>query len=266
MAYRRNSSILNRDISKVSENVKALYQRNFWQADNAEAVYAFAPLMDNPVYSTISRLLDQGLADRMEIDVEKTAVEERLDQEGYLYAGLKIDPGTQQAYMDNDNFREGGKASEAITKTNLRMRDERREKRGLGSPTVFGTSQKEATTPKEKTFIGNDIEAVFRGIIPVLSGITKQFFGRRNLTVLSIQQVLEEGGIRLNKAGKGYIEAGGKFKFDGKEHKASDILKMLAADMQAGNKNGKWIKFADTEVILLNLPKNATPIQLQKAL
>ena len=264
-AIEKANETLNRDISKASENVKALYQRNFWQADNAEAIYAFASLMDNPVYSTISRLLDQGLADRMEIDVEKTATEERLDQEGYLYAGLKIDPDTQQVYMENDNFREGGKASEAITKTNLRMRDERREKRGLGSPTVFGPSQKEATTPKEKTFVGNDIEAVFKGIIPVLGGITRQFFGRRNLTVLSIQQVLKEGGIRLN-AGEGYIEAGGKFKFDGKEHKASDILKMLATDMQAGNKNGKWIKFADTEVILINLPKNATPIQLQKAL
>jgi hypothetical protein len=55
-AIEKANETLNRDISKASENVKALYQRNFWQADNAEAVYAFASLMDNPVYSTISRL------------------------------------------------------------------------------------------------------------------------------------------------------------------------------------------------------------------
>ena len=330
-AIEKANETLNRDISKASENVKALYQRNFWQADNAEAVYAFASLIDNPVYSTISRILDQGLADRMEIDTPKTQAEINLEERGILYTKLKIDPETSSVMMENANG-----VLETVSNVNLRTADEKRSKNQLGSPTVLGGTAKESRAEASKVDVDSSVEAVLKGALPVLRSIVNQFFGERNLRVLDINNVLNnpnafvktktktkttkkttkakttkkpgkveqrnipnteiyrtKTGARRTTIGvytedkvtvspaaektvveqetirtpiEGYEAV---FSFEGKNMKVSDILKLLAHKMKTEGGKGKWVKFGDTEVILLNIPETnpetglkATPAQL----
>ena len=323
-ALEKANETLNR---KINKNFAHLLQRNFWQVKNSEAIFAFAPLMDNSVYIAIQRLLDKGLIGGEDIDAPKTQAEINLEERGILFTKLKTDPETGSILMENEQG-----VLETISNVNLRTADEKRSKKQLGSTTVLGGTAKESKVKGNEVVVDSSIQAVMKGALPVLRSIVKQFFGNRNLRVLDINNVLNnpkafvktetktkttkkttkektttkpgkveqrnipnteiqrtKSGARRTTLGvytedkvtvnpaveeavveqettstpiEGYEAI---FNFEGKDMKVSDILKLLAHKMKTEGGKGKWVKFGDTEVILLNIPEKATPAQLGDA-
>ena len=320
-ALEKANETLNR---KINKNFAHLLQRNFWQVKNSEAIFAFAPLMDNSVYIAIQRLLDKGLIGGEDIDAPKTQAEINLEERGILFTKLKTDPETGSILMENERG-----VLETISNVNLRTADEKRSKKQLGSTTVLGGTAKESKVKGNEVVVDSSIQAVMKGALPVLRSIVKQFFGNRNLRVLDINNVLNNPNafvktetktkttkkttkektttkpgkveqrnipnteIQRTKSGARRTTLGvytedkvtvnpaveeavveqettstpiegyeAIFNFEGKDMKVSDILKLLAHKMKTEGGKGKWVKFGDTEVILLNIPEKATPAQL----
>lgn len=203
-----------------------------------------------PKEEGLQAFLNEGATDRMDIDIAQSKADAILEEQGYLYTNTKVDEDSVTVVLQNEKG-----ATEALSSVTLRTRDEDPRKTKV-SPTTFGPLQKQASPSKKANTVevGSDVQAVLKGLVPVMRNIVNSYFGKRkDLRILSVKQVIEGTGVK---------NISGSFMFDGKEHQAADIVSVLAEKMRGEGKKGKWIKFADSEVILLNIPDNPSPVQL----
>ena len=103
--------------------------------------------------------------------------------------------------------------------------------------------------------IGQDWNNIIGGLKPQLTKIlTEQFKYGRNLKIHTAESLLKNG-LNIDKT----ISIGDA------EVSVNDVVKAQVQDMINNRKLGRYISFADTDVIVINVPENATQEQLTKA-
>jgi len=102
--------------------------------------------------------------------------------------------------------------------------------------------------------IGQDWNNIMGGLKPQLTKIiTEQFKYGRNLKIHTAQNILQNG-LNVDK----------KISVGDAEVSVNDVVKAQVQDMIDNNKLGRYISFADTDVVVINIPENATQEQLAK--
>ena len=142
--------------------------------------------------------------------------------------------------------------------TSLELQTQATKRDILGPPQVIPSPGK-----KGEVEIDASWSSVMGGLWPQLSSIltSKLGYGRRATIVTTAQSILKDGFKYNDKYGNPITVMQGDQKVS-----ISDVVKNAVAKMKENGELGKYIRFADTDLIIIDVPANPTAVQQVKAI
>ena len=140
-----------------------------------------------------------------------------------------------------------------------------------GRPTrdpIMDTLQSEQMRRKpgakpSKVEIDASWNSVMGGLWPQLSSLisNKLGYGGRTTRITTAENVLKDDNFLRPK--NKMVET---VTFEGKQYAIPDLVKQTVANMREKGESGKYIRFGDTDLIVIDVPANPNPVQQVKAI
>ena len=180
-----------------------------------------------------------------------------------------------EKYIDKAEFEEEGIGDE-FAQQDIKSEDnlEKLPLTGLnieGRPTadpIMDTLQSEQMrrkpgAKKGKVEIDASWNSVMGGLWPQLSSLisNKLGYGGRTTRITTAENVLKDDNFLRPK--NKMVET---VTFEGKQYAIPDLVKQTVANMREKGESGKYIRFGDTDLIVIDVPANPNPVQQVKAI